>query len=144
MHYALSKISILATILSPPFLFSSPPSPVPVDWLSSGGDVLDYANDINQSSLPTPFLFCSCVYFSLYGRFNCISFHQFSRQLSAFRSVLSVLILPYWSCQLAIFLVSLSPNIIRCGWLGLTHQLTKSPPSPTPVCCLSSHYAVHT
>ena len=29
-------------------------------------------------------LFCSCVSFSLYGPFNCVSFHQFSRQLSAF------------------------------------------------------------
>ena len=43
--------------------------------------------DINQPSLPTPFfyfLFCSCVYFCLYGPFNCIPFHKFSRQLSAF------------------------------------------------------------
>ena len=30
------------------------------------------------------FLFCSCVYFCLYGPFNCISFHEFSRQLSVF------------------------------------------------------------
>ena len=29
-------------------------------------------------------LFCSCVCFCLYGPFNCISFHKFSRQLSAF------------------------------------------------------------
>ena len=29
-------------------------------------------------------LFCSCVCFCLYGRFNYISFHTFSRRLSAF------------------------------------------------------------
>ena len=29
------------------------------------------------------FLFCSCLCFCLYGLFNHISFHQFSRQLSA-------------------------------------------------------------
>ena len=30
------------------------------------------------------FLFCSCVCFCLYGPFNCIPFHKFSRQLFAF------------------------------------------------------------
>ena len=30
------------------------------------------------------FLFRSCVYFCLYGPFNCISFHKFFRQLSTF------------------------------------------------------------
>ena len=30
------------------------------------------------------FLFCSCVCFCLHGPLNCISFHKFSRQLSAF------------------------------------------------------------
>ena len=29
-------------------------------------------------------LFCSCACFCLYGSFNCISFHKFSRQLPAF------------------------------------------------------------
>ena len=29
-------------------------------------------------------LICSCVYFCLYGPFNCISFYKFSQQLSAF------------------------------------------------------------
>ena len=50
---------------------------------SWGGDVAVYVFDINQPSLPIP-LFCSCVYFCLHGPFNCISFHKFSRQLSAF------------------------------------------------------------
>ena len=34
----------------------------------------------NQLGLPTPFY--SSVYFCLYGPFNCISFHKFSRQVS--------------------------------------------------------------
>ena len=41
---------------------------------------------------------CSCVCFCLHGPFNCIWFHKFSRQLSAFSlsfSVLPVLFLPY-------------------------------------------------
>ena len=37
-----------------------------------------------QPSLAHSFLFCSCVYFCLYGPFNSISFHKFSRQLSVF------------------------------------------------------------
>ena len=38
------------------------------------------------TELPTLFFlsFCSCVCFCLYGPFNCISFHEFSQQLSAF------------------------------------------------------------
>ena len=46
---------------------------------------------INQPSLPIRFLvclfvflFCSCVFFRLYGPFNCISFHNFSQLLSVF------------------------------------------------------------
>ena len=42
-----------------------------------------------------------------------------------FRSVLPVLFLPYWSFQLYISLfmkVSLIPDIILCGWLGLNHS----------------------
>ena len=34
--------------------------------------MLQFISDINQPSLPTPFLFCSCVYFCLYGPFKCI------------------------------------------------------------------------
>ena len=37
----------------------------------------------HKPSLPT-LLFCSCVYFCLYGPFNCISIHKFSQQLSTF------------------------------------------------------------
>ena len=71
-------------------------------------------------------LFCSCVWFCLYGPFNCISFHKFSRQLSDFSLCSSGLI----SALLALLImylfmkVSLSPDIILCGWLGLKHKLT--------------------
>ena len=57
---------------------------VSVSSLSRGGDVTVYVLDINQPSLPTLFFFCCCVCFCLYGSFNSISFHKFSRQLSAF------------------------------------------------------------
>ena len=36
------------------------------------------------TELAHSFSFCSCVSFCLYGPFNCVSFHKFSRQLSAF------------------------------------------------------------
>ena len=36
------------------------------------------------TELARSFLVCSRVYFCLYGPFNCISFHKFSRQLFAF------------------------------------------------------------
>ena len=81
-------------------------------------------SDINQLSLPAPFYFCSRVRFCLYGPFNCISFHKFSRQLSAFSLLFRVLFLPYWSFQLYLLFtkVSLSPDLILYGWLGLRAQ----------------------
>ena len=36
------------------------------------------------NELAHSFSFCSCVYICIYGPFNCISFHKFSRQLSVF------------------------------------------------------------
>ena len=87
------------------------------------------------------FLFCSCVCFCHYGPFNCISFHNFSRQLSVFSlcssgfiSALLVLSTTY----LSFMKVSLGPDIILCGRLGLKHQVTgsllknMSTPSPSP------------
>ena len=50
---------------------------------SRGGDVAVYASH-KPTGLAHSFLFCSCVYFCLCGLFNCISFHQFSGQLSFF------------------------------------------------------------
>ena len=57
---------------------------IPAGSPSRDGDVTVCVKDINQSSLPHSFLFCSCVYFRLYGPFNCISFRKFSQQLSVF------------------------------------------------------------
>ena len=78
------------------------------------------------TELAHSFLFCSCVYFCLYGPFNCFSFHKFSRQLSAlwlcssgFISALLVLSTIYLFMK-----VFFSPDIILCGWMGLKHQLT--------------------
>ena len=99
---------------------------VPPGSPSRGGDVAVYVFDRNQPSLPTLFFICSCVCYSVYGPFNDISFHKFSRQLSAF-SLSS-------SCRISALLVlstiylftkvSFSPDKILCGSLGLTHQLT--------------------
>ena len=77
------------------------------------------------TSLPTPF-YSVLVYFCLYGTFNCISFHKFSRQLSTF-SLCSSGLLSALSVLSTIYLfvkVSFSPDIILCGWLGLKHQIT--------------------
>ena len=71
-------------------------------------------------------LFCPCVYFCLYGPFTCISFHKFSWQLLEFSLCSSSL-----NCALLVLsiiylfmTVSLSPDIIFHGWLGLKHKLT--------------------
>ena len=48
-------------------------------------------------------LFCYCVCFCLYGPFNCISFHKFSRELSAL-SVCSSDLNSNWSFHLYISL----------------------------------------
>ena len=72
------------------------------------------------TELAHSFLFRSCVLCSLYGPFNCISVHKFSRQLSAFSlcssgliSALLVLSIIYLFTK-----VSPSPDIILCGWMG--------------------------
>ena len=54
---------------------------VPAGSPSRGGDVKFSVLDINQASLPTPFILFLCLFLS-YGPFTCISFHKFSRQLS--------------------------------------------------------------
>ena len=78
------------------------------------------------TELADSFLFYFCIYFSLYGPFNCTSFHKFSRQLSAFSLCSSGLTsaLSVFSTIYLFMKVSFSPDIILCGWLGLKHQLT--------------------
>ena len=107
-------ISIIITnslVLSPNIIFSV----VPSGSSSRGGAVTVYVLDINQQSSLTLFI-RSCVCFYLYGPFNCISFHKFSRQLSAFSlcssgltSALLVLSTTYLFMK-----VSFSPDIILC------------------------------
>ena len=99
---------------------------VPESSPSRGRDITVYVPDINQPSLPPPFLFCSCVCFCLYSPFNCISFHKFSRQLYAFSLCSSGLIsaLLVLSTIYLFMKVSISPHVILCGLLGLKHQLT--------------------
>ena len=78
--------------------------------------MLRFMSHINQPSLPT-LLSCSCVYFSLYGPFACISFRKLSRQLSAFSLCSSGLI----SASLVLSTIylfmklSFSPGIILTG-----------------------------
>ena len=82
---------------------------------SRGGAVIVYvwhkAVDFARS-----FLFYSCVYFCLYGPFNCSSCHHFSQQLSFFwlffRSYLR-LIGPF--NFISLMKVSFSPDIIPSG-----------------------------
>ena len=77
--------------------------------------------DINQPSLPIPF-HSVLVPISVYGPFNCISFHK----LSAFSPCSSGLISAFLVLS-TIYLcmnVSFRPDIILCGFLGLRHQLT--------------------
>ena len=78
------------------------------------------------TELAHSFLFCSCVCFCLHGSFNCVSFHKFPRQLFAFplcsSCFISALLVP--STIYLFVKVSLSPDIILCGWLGVKHQLT--------------------
>ena len=72
------------------------------------------------------FLSCFCVCFCLFGPFNCILFQKFSRQpfvfsLCSFGLISALLVL---SIIYLFMKVSLSPDIILCGWLSLKHQLT--------------------
>ena len=56
---------------------------VPAGSPSRGGDVTVYVWH-KPTELAHSFLICSYVYFRLYGFFNCISFHEFSQQISVF------------------------------------------------------------
>ena len=74
------------------------------------------------TELAHSFLVCSCV--CLYGPLNWISFHKFSWHLFAqFIWSYFCFIGPFNYTYLFVK-VSLSPDIILCGWVGLKHQLT--------------------
>ena len=107
---ALCALSCMVSQLSVPT--------VPAGSPSRGGDITVYVPDKHQPSLPPPFfLFCSCVCFCLYSPFSCISFHKFSRQLSAFSLCSCGLISAVldFSTLYLFMKVSLSPDVILCG-----------------------------
>ena len=87
---------------------------VPAGSPSRGGDVAVYVFDINQPSLPTSFYFVLVSVSVFYDLFNCVSFHKFSRQLSAFSLCSSGLIsaLLILSTIYLFVKVSFSPDII--------------------------------
>ena len=58
----------------------SPAGSCTITWWGCSGLCLSH----KLTELAHSFSFCFCVCFCLYGPFNCISFHKFSRQLSAF------------------------------------------------------------
>ena len=96
---------------------------------SRSGDVVIHIFYINQPSLLTPFLFCSCICFCLYEPFHCISLPIDSPNNSLLsHSVLLVSSLPYWSFQLYILYQSLLQPWYNPLWLtGLkvpNNQLT--------------------
>ena len=98
---------------------------VPASSPSCGGEVTVYVWH-KPTELAHSFIFCSCVYYCLYGPFNCISFHQFYQQLSVFWLCSSGLMfaLLVLSILYLFMKVSFSPDIIPSGRLGSKHQLT--------------------
>ena len=105
---------------------------------SRGGDVAVYVFDINQQNLPRSFFFILFlyVYFCLYGPFNCISFHKFPRQLSAFSLCSSDLISGVLVLSTLFMKVSFSPDIILwAGLKALTNSITSMHLSPSSACC---------
>ena len=113
---------------------------------SRTGNVAVYIFDINQLSLPTAF-YSVLVSVSVFMALSTVSVSMALSTL--FRSINSpdnsslshsvplVLILSYWSFQLCVnsallvlssmylfIKVSLSPDLILCGLLGLKHQVT--------------------
>ena len=82
------------------------------------------------TKLAHSFSFCSCVRFWLYGPLNCISFHKFSRQLSAFSlcfsGLISAILVLSTIISLSIYasLPLLWDNPLWFRWRGLKHQLS--------------------
>ena len=100
---------------------------VPAWWPSRGGDVTVYVRDINQPSLPAPF-----VLFLFLSVSVCMALSTVFRSInSPDNSPLSHSVLLVLFCLIGPF-NSISRHeshpqpwyIILCGWLGLKHQLT--------------------
>ena len=77
-------------------------------------------------------LFCSCVCFCLYDPFNCISFHKFSQQLSAFLLCSSGLI----SALLALSTISLYGSLPQLWYNPLWLTGLKAPTNQLTSCGL--------
>ena len=77
---------------------------VPMGLPSCGGDAAVYVKDINQSSLPTPF-YSVLVSISVFMALSTV-FHSINSPDSSLlsNSILPILMLPYWFCQLYISL----------------------------------------
>ena len=92
---------------------------VPTNSPSREGDVAVFVWH-NPRELARSLSFGSCVYFCVYGPFNCISFNKFSRQLSAFSLCSSGLtfVVVVLSTIYLFMNISFSPDVIPCGWLG--------------------------
>ena len=114
---ALYKNILLLSLLLLSSILISDTNECPGVSPSRGADVAVYVFDIDQRSWPTPFLFCSNVYFCLSCPFSCISFHKFSRHLSDFSLCSSGLIsaLLVLSTIYLLMKASYSPDIILCG-----------------------------
>ena len=65
-------------------LWKSPSAPSPRGLTFTWWERYGSCRWHKPTELAHSFLFCSCVCSCLYGPFNCILFHKFSRQLSVF------------------------------------------------------------
>ena len=103
---------------------SSSSSSVPAGSPSRGGDVAVYVFDVNQPSLPTPFhsvLVSFSVFMALSTVFHCINSPDNSPFSFCSSDLISALLA--LSTIYLFMKVSLSPDIIPCGWLGSKYQL---------------------
>ena len=95
---------------------------------SHGGDVTVCA--WHKTNLAHSFLFCSCVYFCVYGPCNCISFHKFFWQLFIFSLcssglVFALLVLSTtWACAKS-FLYTWSIELYRSKYQKLALKWNK-------------------
>ena len=95
---------------------------VPACSPSRGGDVAVYVFDINQPSLPTPFYSVSVsfsVFMALLTVFYSMNFPDNSPLSHSALSVYFYLIGPF--NYISLMKVSLSPDVILWGSLGLKH-----------------------
>ena len=91
------------------------PQRVPVGSASRGEDVTINVYDINPPSLPTPFNSVLVSVSDFYGPSNCISFHPFFRQLSAFSLYYSGLLSAFLVLSTTYLSMKVSLSPVLCG-----------------------------